>query len=289
MTFYVFFEMTQATIANLLFRTPELNRSQLGYYLAAKDSRNILRAFIDRFRLSGVRIDDGLRAFLGSLRLPNDLALAEHLLRSYGAGWLNANPNVSNDIHFAGRLVISIMELNDYLHSGILDEDDPGSLGNLFGFPNPAVDVDSFIAAFRAKDPMRMCPDDVLTRIYMSIRKERLHQAADNGIASMSPEIEIEMSPSRLPSRLTLKIPSEAVTVSIPAPDARFYIKLAGQEMLAVKSNTRDQESDHSRKEVSSSEWVAFPRHVLHYLTLSPDPTMLRKQRQFSTSAIIAR
>lgn len=219
------------TIANLLFRNPELNRSQLGAYLAHKDQKPILKAYCDRFRLAGIRIEDALRVFIGSLRLPNDYTAAEYMLSVFASQWLANNPGtgMTNDGVFATKLVLSMMELNDALHSGI--DDEATAAGNLFSFPNSAITVDDFIAAFRLKDPHGALPDEHLTRIYLSIRKDRLQQAADNAIVSGIPEIEIVTHPSRLPNRLTYRTASENISLTIPKVDPKFAIKLVGQDL----------------------------------------------------------
>lgn len=220
-----------STIANLLFRNPELNRSQLGTYLSGREQKHVLKAYCERFRLAGVRIEDALRLFVGSLRLPNDYAAAEYLLSVFASQWLAHNPGtgMNNDSVFATRLLISIMELNDALHSGINDE--TAAAGNLFSFPNHAITVDDFIAAFRLKDPHDALPDEQLTRIYLAVRRDRIQQAADNSIASLTPEIEVITHPSKLPNRLTYRTPSENISFTIPQIDPKFSVKLVGQDL----------------------------------------------------------
>lgn len=220
-----------ATIANLLFRNPELNRSQLGAFLAHKDQKPVLKAYCDRFRLAGIRIEDALRVFIGSLRLPNDYTAAEYMLGVFASQWLANNPGtgMTNDGVFATKLVLSMMELNDALHSGI--DDEATAAGNLFSFPNSAITVDDFITAFRLKDPHGALPDEHLTRIYLSIRKDRLQQAADNAVVSGTPEIEVIIHPGKLPNRLTYRTASENISLTIPKVDPKFAIKLVGQDL----------------------------------------------------------
>jgi hypothetical protein len=215
-------------IANLIFRTPELNRSQIGTYLCDQANRAVLKAFVDRFYFNGIRLEDALRSFLSTLRIPNSYSAAEHLFDVFVARYLDANPEIGLDPPVASKLVISIMELSDALHSGL--DDDQGA-SNLFSFPNQAISVDDFIGAFRIKDPHYSCPDEVLTRIYITVRRERLLQAADNGVGSMSPEIPVKLSPPKLPNRLTYRVSSDAFTISIPKPDPNFSIKLVGQDL----------------------------------------------------------
>lgn len=218
-------------IANLLFRTAELNRSQLGSYLCKRENKNILKAYVDRFRFTSIRIEDALRIFLATIRLPNDAMAAEYLLSTFASVYLYANQSLGIDQTLCSKLVIAIMELNDYLHSG-LDDDSSTSLGSLFGFPNPAITVDDFLSAFRERDTRHQVSDDALTRTYLSIRKERLQQAADNSIIAVTPDIPIVMDPARLPSRLTYRQQSETITITLPKPDPKFQIRLLGGDLI---------------------------------------------------------
>lgn len=47
----------------------------------------------------------------------------------------------------------------------------------------------------------------------------------------MTPDIEATIDPSKLPSRLTYRCPSETITITIPEPDAKFHIKLHGKDL----------------------------------------------------------
>lgn len=239
-------------IANLLFRTPELNHSQLGTYLSKKENKHVMKAFIERFRFFGVRLEDSLRCLLATIRLPNDAAAAEYLLTVFANVWTALNGHALGwDAALTLRLVISIMELNDYLHSGI--DDESTAMGHLFGFPNPAITVSDFVSAFKSKDPKRLVSEEVLSRVYTSIKRERLQQAADNSIMAVTPEIPVTVRPGRLPSRLTYQQPSEEIIVSIPKPDAKFSIKLLGGDIRCEPSVLRFDKSNEARFRISAT------------------------------------
>lgn len=214
-----------ATIANLLFRNPDLNRNQLGAYLADRDNKQTLRLYIERFRFAGVRLDDALRIFLMSIRLPYDLTTAEYVLGVVASQWTETNGNTGFDPSLTLSLVLAIMRLSDALHSGSATEE------GLFSFPNASISVDDFIASFRERDVRMLVPEDLLTRIYASVRKERIEQASDNSMFSMSPDIEATIEPAKLPTRLTYRTPSDMISITIPALDPKFSIKLHGVDL----------------------------------------------------------
>ena len=113
------------TISNLLFKNTDLNRNQLGAYLANPNHRHVLRSYIERFRFGGVRIDDALRLFLMSVRFPpQDRKAAEYVLGVLANVWAETNLSNGLDPSLAFSLIVSILRLSDTLHSS--DERDTG-------------------------------------------------------------------------------------------------------------------------------------------------------------------
>lgn len=203
-----------ATLASLLFQTHELDKTQLGLLLASDPV--LLQAYIDRFDLNLVRIDEALRLFLLAVRLPTDISAAEAVLRGFADGYIAANEHsVTYDMALAEDLVLSTLELNDMLYS---------TFG--FAFPNHAISRDMFIKAFESKDPQGLVPAELLGEIYTSIRGSKLVQ----GLASHEAHLarELIQTPARLPSKLTYNEWSESFHLSIPKPDPQFQIKLVG-------------------------------------------------------------
>ncbi|KAL8287296.1 hypothetical protein RQP46_003748 [Phenoliferia psychrophenolica] len=215
------------TVANLLFRNPDLNRNQVGTFLAATKNRHILKAYVDKFRLGGVRIDDALRVFLMTMRLPHDLAAAEHVLGVVALAWAETNGSSGFDPSLTTSLVLAIMRLSDALHAGGTA---PGGAG-LFSGPNRHMSVDDFVASFREHDPRLLVPEQLLSQVYTAVRRERIEQASDNSMFSMTPDIEATVAPARIPGRLTYRVASESITITIPEPDPDFRIKLHGNDL----------------------------------------------------------
>lgn len=203
------------TLASLIFKTPELNKTQIGHLLAGNEV--LAQAFIDRFHFKSVQIDDALRMFLLSLRLPTDPTLCENMLRLFAYRYYEANQEIiSYDRDLAADLVLATIQLNDALF---------GTFG--FALPNHAITKDIFISAFRSKDPHVLVPDELLAAIYSSIRRNRLVQALATHEAHQAKEVTV--TPNRLPPKLTYNVWSDRVYISIPNPDPSFKIKLHGE------------------------------------------------------------
>lgn len=203
------------TLASLLFKTPELDKTQLGYLLCSNEK--LLRAYIDRFKFHGVRIDEALRAFLLSIRMPQDPNDSETLLRVFAYRYFEINRDiVSFDRDLAADLVLSIVQLNDALY---------GTFG--FALPNHAITKDIFVSAFHSKDPRLLVPDDLLGTIYSSIRSQALIQSLGSNQASQARGWTV--TPSRHQTRLTYGVWSDPIEITIPHADPSFRLKLLGQ------------------------------------------------------------
>ncbi|CAE6499494.1 unnamed protein product [Rhizoctonia solani] len=217
------------TVAQLLFQTTELDRVQLGLVLAHRNSKAILRHFIDRFSFATIRIDHALRIFLLSIVLPSDSDSVDYLLATFATRWFEANAGVvAFDKDLAIRLVLAIMQLNSAIHS---------SYDAQFSFPNRAISARDFIDAFRTRDVRTLVPDEVLERIYTSVKDQRIDQALDP--REDAPTKAITITPSHLPDRLTCRVPSEPITIRIPKADSDFTIRLYGQD-LSFEPNVLD-------------------------------------------------
>lgn len=206
-------------LAGLLFKSPELDKTQIGLYLSKHHS--LLKVFIAKFHFVGVRLDEALRIFLLAIRLPTERIACEDMLRALAHGWREAN-RPSFDADITGDLVFAIMQLNDSVHPEV-------SFG--FAFPNPTITADDFAAAFRSKDSAYLVPKEMLEAIYQSIRKERLVQSLTEGELR-----EVILTPSRLPTRLTVDTWSKKIYISIPKPDAGLRIKLQGEGLVCEPS-----------------------------------------------------
>ena len=70
--------------------------------------------------------------------------------------------------------------------------------------------------------------DELLQKIYVSIRNERLVQ----GLDVLERHRSLPISISSLPPTLTARVPSESITIRIPKPDPNFRIHLHGQDLF---------------------------------------------------------
>ncbi|KAH8078041.1 hypothetical protein BXZ70DRAFT_688395 [Cristinia sonorae] len=213
-------------LGQLMFRTTDLDRSRLGEYLSRRTSKVVLKAFLDGFGFAGLRIDKALRVFLLAICLPKQTSAFEYLMDAFASRWHEANSGIvafGRDV--ATKLVRSIIQLNEVLHGAIAQT--PG----VTGYPKRNVTSADFISAFKRIDNRYLVSDELLEKIYTSIRRERLSQARNPSLQNNIPESIITIK-RPLPPRLTYRVQSEPVVLRIPHPDPQFTIQLFGQDLV---------------------------------------------------------
>ncbi|KAF9569933.1 hypothetical protein EC968_002411 [Mortierella alpina] len=290
------------SVAHLLFKTPELSKSQLASFLSNPANKHVYRAFLDQCQFAGVLLDEALRTLLGRLSLPERIAAprvgvaervvnsVDYLLEEFTKRWYEANVNVVVfDASIAHKLVIAMIVLNAQLHNNegaclVRDREEVGTLvrprvgsqpstptipstpvmesslvdpsvvasqqymsmelEDLTAFPTPS--KDSFVEMFQLLDQQRIVPKDTLHNIFLSIchqpldiDMEKLHSTTTH--AESAPAVArklwpIMMSPSVLPPRLTLKIPSDPITITVPVLNPHFSIHLGGRDLKCEPS-----------------------------------------------------
>ncbi|PWZ03506.1 hypothetical protein BCV70DRAFT_197716 [Testicularia cyperi] len=233
-------ESSPTSIAQLLFQTPELDRSDLTKYLIHPSRRSLLRAYVAQHRFVGVSIESALRGLLLDLRFPADLEAFEAVLSYFSQSWTTHNAAIIKPEftpQLASDLVFAIMALNDALHTdsavvptAAISPNFPRSTvaqtPGLFSGPCHELSNNDFVNVFRQHDPHCVLSDRTLSRIYLSIRAEPLVQALDRH----EPRFTIRIKGGKLPTRMTYAQPAEPVTLLIPAPDPDLAIRLYAQD-----------------------------------------------------------
>ncbi|ORZ22346.1 hypothetical protein BCR42DRAFT_405992 [Absidia repens] len=104
------------SIANFLFKTPDLNRQRLGQYLGDRKHGDVYDAFLDCFRLVGLRLDEALRILLTTFRLPSQWEALEYVVERFAKKWHDANQNV---VKFHEDMVVKVVVAMLFLNAEI--------------------------------------------------------------------------------------------------------------------------------------------------------------------------
>lgn len=84
-------------VAKLLKENPGLDKKAIGEYISKKENKNILNCFVHSFDLRNTRVDQALRLYLESFRLPGEAPLISLLLEKFAEHW-----HVSLLLRFSG-------------------------------------------------------------------------------------------------------------------------------------------------------------------------------------------
>lgn len=74
-------------IVSFLKNNPNLDKRQIGEYVSTKKNTTILVKFVESFVFKDIRIDEALRLYLESFRLPGEAALISHVLEQFAHHW----------------------------------------------------------------------------------------------------------------------------------------------------------------------------------------------------------
>ncbi|THH29195.1 hypothetical protein EUX98_g4997 [Antrodiella citrinella] len=213
-------------LGQLMFRTIDLDRARLGEYLSRRTSKVVLKAYLDGFGFTGLRIDKALRVFLLAICMPKQQSASDYLLDAFASRWYEANSRiVAYDRDVAAKMVRAVAQLNEALHGAIAQT--PG----VTGYPKRNIMSQDFIGAFKRLDARSLVSEDLLEKIYTSIRRERLSQARNSSLQNSVPEVHVTIK-RPMPPRLTYRVQSEPVVLRIPHPDPQFAIQLYGQDLI---------------------------------------------------------
>ncbi|EZA59947.1 hypothetical protein DMN91_000370 [Ooceraea biroi] len=104
-------------VAKLLRENPGLDKKAIGEYISKKENKNILNYFVHNFDLRNTRIDQALRLYLESFRLPGEAPLISLLLEKFAEHWHESNgrPFASADAAFT--LAYAVIMLNVDQHN----------------------------------------------------------------------------------------------------------------------------------------------------------------------------
>lgn len=239
-------EQTECEIAKLLVSaSPSLDKRQLGQFLTAPDRHEILRYYLEQFNLAYMRIEDGLRSVLLSLRLPADPPAIERFLTEFGVVWTTSNPKVGLTAALVTRWATGMTVLSEHLHDGLTDS--MRYVAGFIGFPNGIKTEAGFLEMMTQAEeklvadgkPGSTLPaeklETMLKKSFQSIRRDRLVQARANAEDTEKIEIVVEEEgghqASKLPSHIIYHTPSDLITIKIAQPDSQFGIKLFGSGM----------------------------------------------------------
>ncbi|KAF2354695.1 Sec7 domain [Trinorchestia longiramus] len=108
---------TNEDIAVFMKENPKLDKKMIGEYLSKKKNVGILSAFVKSFEFKGLRIDQCLRTFLETFRLPGEAPLISIIIEHFSEHWHKSNNEPFGKEDAAFTLAYAVIMLNVDQHN----------------------------------------------------------------------------------------------------------------------------------------------------------------------------
>ena len=149
-------------LVKYLRETPSLDKKVIGDYLSNRKNLNILKEFINSFNFRNLRIDEALRLFLETFRLPGEAPLISIIMENFAKHWRSSNNEKFANDDAAFTLAYAIIMLNVDQHNH-----------NVKKQSTPMV-VDEFKKNLSKVNGGGNFEDELLEEIYYAIKNEEI-------------------------------------------------------------------------------------------------------------------
>jgi len=86
-------------VGNFMRENPHLDKKQIGEYVSNRKNLQVLEAYVNGFEFTGMRVDESLRQFLESFRLPGEAPLITLILEKFAEHWQVRNYTILGQVY----------------------------------------------------------------------------------------------------------------------------------------------------------------------------------------------
>ena len=110
---------TSVEIAQFLKNNPGVDKALIGEYIGNRKNKEILKGYIDQFSFDGLRIDEALRTFLESFRLPGEAPIIQMIMEQFAENYFNASGEAFGfaNVDTAFTMAYAVIMLNTDQHN----------------------------------------------------------------------------------------------------------------------------------------------------------------------------
>lgn len=112
-------------MAKFLRENPRLDKKTIGDYLGDKKNTRVLEAFVRSFHFHDLRVDEALRSFLESFRLPGESPVIEHIIEFFSELFYEGNPEPYANKDAVFTLCYAVIMLNVDQHNSNIKQQKP--------------------------------------------------------------------------------------------------------------------------------------------------------------------
>ncbi|KAM9481964.1 cytohesin 4b [Clarias gariepinus] len=161
-------EWKAQSIAEFLYKEDGLNKTAIGDFLGEREEMHlqILKAFVELHEFSDLNLVQALRQFLWSFRLPGEAQKIDRMMEAFATRYCECNPDVFQSTDTCYILSFAIIMLNTSLHNPNVKD---------------KTTLERFISMNRGINNGEDLPNELLTKLYDSIRNEPFKIPEDDG------------------------------------------------------------------------------------------------------------
>uniref|UniRef100_A0A671VVS8 Cytohesin 4b n=1 Tax=Sparus aurata TaxID=8175 RepID=A0A671VVS8_SPAAU len=156
------------SIAEFLYKEEGLNKTAIGEFLGEREELHLktLKAFVELHEFSDLNLVQALRQFLWSFRLPGEAQKIDRMMEAFATRYCDCNTHVFQSTDTCYILSFAIIMLNTSLHNPCVKD---------------KTTLERFISMNRGINNGDNLPDELLSKLYESIRNEPFKIPEDDG------------------------------------------------------------------------------------------------------------
>merc|ERR1719334_397681 len=157
-------------VAHWLRENPHLDKAMIGEYISNKKNLDIFKAFVKSFDFTGLRIDEALRDFLSTFRLPGEAPVISMIMEIFGEHWHEAAKVAGYglaDEDSPYTLAYAVIMLNTDQHNTNASKN------------NVPMTQEQFIKNLRGTNGGGDHDPEIMAEIYQAIRNEEIVMPAE--------------------------------------------------------------------------------------------------------------
>ncbi|KAI4455886.1 guanyl-nucleotide exchange factor [Holotrichia oblita] len=155
-------------IVQFLRENPALDKRMIGDYISSRNNPQVLEAFVNMFDFTDMRIDEALRLYLETFRLPGEAPLISLLMEHFADRWhkCNGEPFADSDAAFTLAFAIIMLNVDQHNHNAKKQ--------------NTPMSAEAFKKNLKKVNGGNDFDQDILEEIYNSIKNEEIVMPAEH-------------------------------------------------------------------------------------------------------------
>lgn len=149
-------------VVSFLRENPKMDKKMIGEYIGSKKNKVVLEAFVKSFNFEDMRIDEALRLYLETFRLPGEAPVISYIMEHFAEHWHRSNGEPFFNVDAAFTLAYAVIMLNvDQHNHNVKKQSIP-------------MNMDQFKNNVSKVNGGRDFDEDMLEEIYHAIKNEEI-------------------------------------------------------------------------------------------------------------------